>query len=160
MKGFEKYLQCSKRTDPDWTNHYINYTQLKFILKKYYRRRRAFGKMTRGTGMMDQKDMDLLFEKTDYNIKKPRMSLQIDVSGEEGESSGDYFRYEDPNNGEATSYLVQQDFSCHLWFACVLYISFCILLNTTNQNSTLQSQWHGNLLTNAYHSLSEQNFRH
>mmetsp|Transcript_6237 Transcript_6237/g.7663 ORF Transcript_6237/g.7663 Transcript_6237/m.7663 type:complete len:827 (+) Transcript_6237:119-2599(+) len=98
MKGFEKYLQCSKRTDPDWTNHYINYTQLKFILKKYYRRRRAFGKMTRGTGMMDQKDMDLLFEKTDYNIKKPRMSLQIDVSGEEGESSGDYFRYEDPNN--------------------------------------------------------------
>ena len=39
------------------------------------------------------------------------MSLQIDVSGEEGESSGDYFRYEDPNNGEATSYLVQQDFT-------------------------------------------------
>ena len=40
--------------------------------------------MTRGTEMMDQKDMDLLFEKIDYNIKKPRISLQIDVSGEEG----------------------------------------------------------------------------
>ena len=112
--------------------------------------------MTQGTGMMDQKDIDLLSEKTYYTIKKPRMLLQIDVSGEEGKSSGDYFRYKDPNNGEVTSYLVQQDFtlvnsyhmkpqainlpkytSCNLWFACVLYISLCILSKHDKPNLNL-----------------------
>jgi len=83
MKGFDLYLQQSLRTDPDWTEHYIDYGSLKSTLKSYYRRRRS---------------LQQLFQKNTCIKEEEFESI---LTGEEGinslskNSNENYFQYDD-----------------------------------------------------------------
>eukprot|EP00957_Ditylum_brightwellii_P064980 4929344-Ditylum_brightwellii.AAC.1 len=85
LRGFESYFYKSIRTDPDWSEHYVDYAACKAKFKSYSERRHELQKLIRRKTELTEEDLSPL-----YRGSAQRLDVALTDT-----NANDYVKYED-----------------------------------------------------------------
>eukprot|EP00587_Corethron_hystrix_P002894 CAMPEP_0113327924 /NCGR_PEP_ID=MMETSP0010_2-20120614/19650_1 /TAXON_ID=216773 ORGANISM="Corethron hystrix, Strain 308" /NCGR_SAMPLE_ID=MMETSP0010_2 /ASSEMBLY_ACC=CAM_ASM_000155 /LENGTH=752 /DNA_ID=CAMNT_0000189027 /DNA_START=120 /DNA_END=2374 /DNA_ORIENTATION=+ /assembly_acc=CAM_ASM_000155 len=94
MKGFDLYLQQSQRTDPDWTENYIEYGVLKSRIQSYVVRRRALLNRLKEDGFLTEEALESMLDEKD---------VKSSTCGQSLDHPDGYFEYQDTDGTKLVS---------------------------------------------------------
>lgn len=138
MNGYNDYLVKAIRTDPDWSEHYVDYADLKDKLIAFFNRRRYFADLLASGSAVTDEDVEnvRIFKKRKANISptaKRKMFTKSDDhfdSADNNSPKSDYHQFtDDYGYGIKQSHTMDEQ-STFLKISGLERSEFCVMLDS------------------------------